>query len=55
MFSRISLMWFVSLVATLGVATLSTGVSADVLNMGGTRNADGTWTGLASILTVYWS
>jgi hypothetical protein len=29
-----------------------TGQAADVFNMGGTRNADGSWTGLASLETV---
>jgi formylglycine-generating enzyme required for sulfatase activity len=44
------------LVAVLMVVGLLAGVSrparADVLNMGGTRNADGSWTGLASLETV---
>ncbi len=40
---------------TIGLAmvlVLVTGLQADVLNMGGTRNTDGTWTGLASLETV---
>ena len=39
---------------TLVVAALlaASGAMADVRNMGGTRNADGSWTGLASLETV---
>jgi probable HAF family extracellular repeat protein len=36
----------------LGCIVLSSTTHADVFNMGGTRNADGTWTGLASLETV---
>ena len=41
-------------VVGLAVILLATGgaVQADVLNMGGTRDACGTWTGLASLETV---
>ena len=41
--------WIVGLVASLVVVTSG---RADVFNMGGTRNPDGSWTGLASLETV---
>jgi formylglycine-generating enzyme len=40
------------LVVTGMVLTLVTAGSANVFNMGGTRNSDGTWTGLASLDTL---
>jgi formylglycine-generating enzyme len=39
------------MMVVLAVMTVSV-AHADVFNMGGTRNADGTWTGLASLETV---
>jgi formylglycine-generating enzyme required for sulfatase activity len=42
--------WTINLVMLISV--LTTGVQADVFNMGGIRNADGTWNGLASLETV---
>lgn len=38
--------------AMMVVYVCVTGASADVFNMGGSRNTDGTWTGLASLETV---
>ena len=42
--------WIVGLIVV--VLTLGTAAQASVFDMGGTRNADGTWTGLASLETV---
>jgi formylglycine-generating enzyme required for sulfatase activity len=42
----------VGIVAVAAMLLAAGAVQADVFNMGGTRNADGSWTGLASLETV---
>ncbi len=39
-------------VAAIGCFSLASVASADVFNMGGTRNPDGAWTGLATLEAV---
>jgi formylglycine-generating enzyme len=52
MFERVAFRSIASLALALSVLALSAAAQADVFNMGGTRNADGSWNGLASLETV---